>query len=76
MREKKPYTTAQMSMVRYFKDSNEVAEWIDELLEVHEGAGDAYYRHVDHFIVLPFPAHSEGILALTIYHTVYLEPGE
>ena len=78
MREKQPFSTVQMSQVRHFKDAEEVGDWIDSLTEVHEDGDnqDPYYLHVDHFVVLPFPEHASGILALTVYRRVYLNRGE
>lgn len=76
MRETAPFSTQQMSQIRYFADTSEVNQWLDAFIEVHDQQGDQpYYLHIDQVQVLPFPKNGMYPI-LAIYHRVYLRRGE
>lgn len=78
MEGKEPFSTNQISQVRYFNNADDVQAWVDMLTKPSSlsESEEPYYMHIDHFVVLPFASKKPGILALTIYHRVYLQIGK
>lgn len=70
-----PMSMRQLSSVGRFQDMDDLSEWIDNFLDVHDGKGNPYYLHIDHLQILPDPG-GKGYEALAIYHTIYLKKGE